>query len=69
MTRRMSSIPWPSPFLGTLAKADTQCSTRVLPARTSNCLGSAAPNRVPVPPPSTTATMRFAVTPADFTAC
>jgi hypothetical protein len=35
----------------------------------SNCLGSAAPNRVPTPPPSTTATMRFAITSADFTRC
>ena len=52
---------------GAAENAATQCSTRVWPLSTSNCLGSAAPKRVPVPPPSTTATMRFTVTTADFT--
>ena len=63
MTSRISSIP------GAAANAATQCSTSVLPSRASNCLGSAAPNRVPAPPPSTTATMRFTITSADFTWC
>src|SRR5580698_8935381 len=56
MTSTVSSMP------GASANALTQCSTSVFPARVSNCLGSAAPNRVPTPPPSTTATIRVTVT-------
>src|SRR5580700_1314138 len=46
---------------GAWANAATQCSTSVLPPRMSSCLGRAAPNRVPTPPPSTTATNRVTV--------
>src|SRR5580698_141918 len=56
MTSTVSSMS------GASAKAPTQCSTSVFPARVSNCLGRAAPNRVPTPPPSTTATIRVTVT-------
>src|ERR1700733_11445707 len=56
MTSTVSSMP------GASANAPTQCSTSVFPARVSSCLGSAAPNRVPKPPPSTTATIRVTVT-------
>src|ERR1700677_1933352 len=60
MTSTISSMP------GASAKAPTQCSTSVFPARVSNCLGSAAPNRVPTPPPSTTATIRVTITPGLY---
>jgi hypothetical protein len=56
MTRSTSSTP------GACPNAVTQCSTRVLPASVSSCLGMAAPKRLPLPPPSTTATIRVTVT-------
>src|SRR5450756_193492 len=56
MTSRISSTP------GALSNAATQCSTRVLPASLSSCLGIAAPNLLPTPPPSTTATVRVTIT-------
>ena len=48
---------------GAEAKAVTQRSTSVLPPRVRSCLGIAAPNLLPAPPPSTTATARVTVTP------
>src|SRR5689334_16321266 len=56
MTSSTSSTP------GAAANAATQCSTRVLPLRVSSCLGTVVPNRLPTPPPSTTATIRVTAT-------
>ena len=44
---------------GACSKAATECSISVRPARTCNCLGLSPPNRCPIPPASTTATVRM----------
>src|SRR6516162_1981498 len=56
MTSSTSSTP------GAAENAVTQCSTSVFPLRLSSCLGTVAPNRLPMPPPSTTATIRVTAT-------
>ena len=53
ITTRISSTP------GACSNAATQCSMSVRPASRSNCFGIPAPSRWPIPPPSTTATIRM----------
>src|SRR5215831_8910209 len=56
MTSRTSSMP------GAWLNAATQCSTSVRPPTVSSCLGIEAPNRLPTPPPSTTAAIHVTAT-------
>src|SRR5215472_5236771 len=56
MTSSTSSTP------GARPNAATQCSTSVRPPSVSSCLGIEAPNRLPTPPPSTTAAIHVTAT-------
>ena len=53
ITTRISSTP------GAASNAATHRSISVVPPRVSSCFGMPAPSRWPMPPPSTTATIRM----------